>query len=142
MCTYAKMAKDEEGIVNADRIICRNGLLLRDMIYMENLHLINCIPCCVGKWTKVNTCDNNEKSIIDYGLFNSKLASVISKVIIDEPLECKLKGKKKYSDHNIFIIDINTTKNHLEIVTKSIWKINEKTDWKKYKELIQKNTKL
>ena len=102
VCTYvlilrdfnAKMAKDEESTVNGDRIISRNGVLLRDIIYMENLLLINCIPCCVGKWTRVNTCENNEKSIIDYGLFNSKLASMISKVIIDEPRECKLKGKK------------------------------------------------
>ena len=51
----------------------------------------------------VNTCKNNEKSIIDYGLCNCKLASMISKAIIDEPQEYKLKGEK-YSDHNTFII--------------------------------------
>ena len=79
-----KIGNDEEGIVNDDRIISRNGFLLRDMIKMQHLQLINCLTCCVGKWTRVNTCNNNEKFIIDYGLCNSKLASMISKVIIDE----------------------------------------------------------
>ena len=111
------------------RIISRNGFLLRDMIKMQHLQLVNSAPCCVGKWTRVKTCNNNEKSIIDYGLCNSKLTSMISKVIIDEPQE--------YSDHNTFIIDINTKTKHLEMVGKSVWKINEKTDWRKYKELMQ-----
>ena len=97
------------------------------MIKMQHLQLINCIPCCVGKWTRVNTCNNNEKSILDYGLCNSKLAPMISKVIIDESQEHKLKGRK-YSNHNTFIIDINTKTKHLEIVGKSVWRINGKTD--------------
>ena len=83
-----------------------------------------------GKWTRVNTCNNNEKSI-DYGLCDSKLTSMISKVIIDEPQEYKLK-EKKYSDHNTFIIDINTKTKRLEMVGKSVWKINEKTNWRKW----------
>ena len=86
----------------------------------------------MGKWTRIN----NEKSIIDYGLCNSKLASMISKVIIDEPQEYKLKGRK-CSDHNTFIIHINIKTKHLEVVNKPVWKMTEKTDWKKYKELIQ-----
>ena len=94
------------------------------------------LPCCVGKWTRVNTCNNNEKFIIDYGLRNSKLASMISKVIIDELQEYKLK-ERKCLDHNTFIIDINTLIKNLEIVGKSVWKINDKIDWKKYKELIE-----
>ena len=83
----AKIGKDKEGIVNGDSIISRNGVLLTDMIKMQHLQLLNYLPCCVGKWTRVNTCNSNEKFIIDYGLFNSKLASVILKVIIDEPQE-------------------------------------------------------
>ena len=66
---------------------------------MHFLQSINCVPCCVGKWTRVNTCNNNEKSITDYGLCNSKLASMISKVIIDKQQGYKLTGRK-YSDHN------------------------------------------
>ena len=132
----AKIGKDQKGIVNGDNIISRNDFLLRDMIKMQYLQLINCVPYCVGKSTRVNTFNNNEKSIVDYDLYNSKLASMISKVIIDEPQECKLKGRK-YSDHNIFIIDINTKTKHLEMVDKSVWKINEKTDWKKSKDFMQ-----
>ena len=43
---------------------------------------------------------------------------MISRVIQDEPQEYKLKGKK-YSDHNTFIIDINTKTKHLEMVGKN-----------------------
>ena len=132
----AKIGNDKAGIKNGDRIISRNGFLLMNMITMQHLQLINSVPCCMGKWTSVNTCNNNEKSIIDYGLCNSKLTSMISKVIIDEPQEYKLKGRK-YSDHNNFIIDIDNKTKHLEMVGKSVWKINEKTDWRKYKELMQ-----
>ena len=132
----AKVGNDQEGIVNGDRIISMNGFLLSDMIKMQHLQLINCVPSCVGKWTRINTCNNNEKSIINYGLWNSKLASVMSKVIIDEPQEYKLKGRK-YSDLNTYIIVINTKTKHLEMVAKSVWKINEKTDWNKCKELMQ-----
>ena len=122
----AKIGKDEEVIVNSDRIISsRNGILLRDMVKMQHRQLINCFPCCVSKWTWVNTCNSNEKSITEYGLCNSKLASMISKVIINEPEEYKLKGRN-YSDNNTFIIDINSKTKHLEIVGKSVWKINEK----------------
>ena len=109
------------------------------MVKMQHLQLINCLPFCAGKWTWVNTYNNNEKSIIDYGLCNSKLASMTSKVMMDKPQEYKLKGRQ-YSDHNTFIMDINTRTKHFQIVRKSVWKINEKTDWKKYKELIQNKT--
>ena len=83
------------------------------MIKMQHLQLINYVSFCMGKWNRVNTYNNNEKSMIDYGLYNSELASMISKVIIDEPQEYKLKGRK-YSDNNTFVIDINT-KNKLEL---------------------------
>ena len=65
----------------------------------------------------------------------------MSIVIKDEPQEYKLKGKK-YSDHNTFIIDINTKTKHLKMVGKSVWKINEKTDWRNYKELLQTKYKI
>ena len=73
----AKIGNDQEGIENGDRIISRNGFSLRDMIKMQHLQLVNSAPCCVGKWTRVKTCNNNEKSIIDYGLCNSKLTSMM-----------------------------------------------------------------
>ena len=70
----AKIGKDEENIVNGDKIINMNDVLLRDTIKLQHLRLTNCLPCCVGKWTMVNTCKNNEKSIIGYSLCNIKLA--------------------------------------------------------------------
>ena len=103
---------------------------------MQHLRLINCLPHCVGKWTWVNTCNNDEKSIINYGLCNSKLASMISKVIINEPQEYKLK-ERRCSDNKTFIFEINTKTKYFEIVGKSVWKTNKKMDWQKYKELIQ-----
>ena len=86
---------------------------------MQHLKLINGFPCCVDKWIRVNTCNCNKNSITDYSLRNSELASMISKMIIDTPQYYKLK-ERKYSDHNTFIIDINTKTKHLEIVGKSV----------------------
>ena len=103
----AKIGKDEEDIVNGDRIIGRNRVLLRDTIKIEKQQLMNCMPFFMGKWIRINTCNNNEKSILDYGLCNTKLASMISKVVIDELQEYKMK-ERKYSDHNTFVIEKNT----------------------------------
>ena len=47
---------------------------------------------------------------------------MISKVIIDEPQEYKLQ-RRKCSDYNTFIIDINTKTKHLKIVGKSMKKM-------------------
>ena len=55
------IGSDEEGRVNGDRIIGRNGFLLRDMNKIQRLQLLNCLTCCVGKWTSVNTCNINKK---------------------------------------------------------------------------------
>ena len=70
----AEIGNGKVGIVNGDRIISRNGFILRNVAKMQHLQLINYLTCFVGKWTSVNTCNNNEKSTIDYGLCNSKLA--------------------------------------------------------------------
>ena len=103
---------------------------------MQHLQLINCLSYCVGTWTWVNTCNNDEKFIINYGLCNSKLASMISKVIINEPQEYKLK-ERRCSHNKTFIFEMNTKTKYFEIVGKSVWKTNKKMDWQKYKELIQ-----
>ena len=60
----AEIGNGKVGIVIGDRNVAK----------MQHLQLINYLTCFVGKWTSVNTCNNNEKSTIDYGLCNSKLA--------------------------------------------------------------------
>ena len=44
----AKIGNDQEGIENGDRIISKNGFLLRDMIKMQHLQLVNSVPCCMA----------------------------------------------------------------------------------------------
>ena len=53
-------------------------------------------------------------------------------MIIDEEESCRLKGKNR-SGHNTIMLTINKKLNRKN-KQKKIWKINEKTDWKKYEE--------
>ena len=53
------------------------------MIKHLNLEILN-NKATEGKWTKLNSNNFNEKSIIDYILCNNKLRKNIAEVIIDE----------------------------------------------------------
>ena len=56
-------------------------------------------------------------------------------MIIDEEENYRLKGKNR-SDHNTIMLTINKKLNQKNKQNK-IWKINEKTDWKKYEEKLK-----
>ena len=56
-------------------------------------------------------------------------------MIIDEEENYRLKGKIR-SEHNTIMLTINKKLNQKNKQNK-IWKINEKTDWKKYEEKLK-----
>ena len=87
-------------------------------------------PLCSGKWTKINTNNPNQKSILDYAIFASPLKHYIQKMIVNEEKNYRLKGKNR-SDHNTIMLTINKRLNQKNKLNE-IWKSNEKTDWKKY----------
>ena len=131
----AKIGNDEKGIQNGDKQISRNGIMLRDLIEKYDLTVVNSEPVCCGKWTRISTTNQNEKSILDYVICSSPLKYYIQDMIIDEEENYRLKGKNR-SDHNTIILTINKKLNQKNKQNK-IWKINEKTDWKKYEEKLK-----
>ena len=119
-----KIGNDENGITNGDISITTNGRRIRSMVRTLNLDILNKHAKCEGKWTRVNTKNSNEKSIIDYAICSKTLSKDIMKVLIDDKETYKIKGKNK-SDHNTFIIDIEKTINNNKICPKYSWKINK-----------------
>ena len=63
-----KIGNDENGITNGDTSITANGRRVRSMVRTLNMDILNKHAKCEGKWTRVNTKNCNEKSIIDYAI--------------------------------------------------------------------------
>ena len=131
----AKIGNDEKGIQNGDKQIAINAIMLRDLIEKYDLTIVNNEPVCCAKWTRISTPNQNQKSILDYVICSSPLKYYIQEMIIDEEENYRLKGKNQ-SDHNTIMITINKKLNQKNKQNK-IWKINEKTDWKKYEEKLK-----
>ena len=93
-----------------------------------------------GKWTRINSNNVNEKSIIDYIICNNKLTKHIAEVIIDEKQDFVLTGKKK-TDHNTIFLKIAAEPKVPNREKIKIWKINEKTNWKTYENVIKAELK-
>ena len=90
----AKIGNDEHGIINGEPYISRNGALLRDVIKHLNLEILN-NKATEGKWTRINSNNINEISIIDYIIYNNKLTKYIAEVIINEKTKFYTNRKEK-----------------------------------------------
>ena len=53
----------------------RNGKIIRNLINENNLIITNYTDKCVGKWTRVNTNNEHERSVIDYIAYLQKRCS-------------------------------------------------------------------
>ena len=109
--------------------------MLRDLIEKYDLTVVNNEPVCCGKWARISTTNQNQKSILDYVIWSSSLKYYIQEMIIDEEENYRLKGKNR-SDHNTIMLTIHKKLNQKKKQNK-IWKTNEKTDWKKYEEKLK-----
>ena len=63
------------------------------MVRTLNLGILNKHAKCEGKWTRVNTKNCNEKSMIGYAICSKILSKSIMKVLIDDQETCKKKVK-------------------------------------------------
>ena len=104
-----------------------------------NLKILNKNPKCKGKWTRIDTKNENEKSIIDYSLCTQALYTNLNTITIDEEENYKLNDRSK-TDHNSIITKINKS---TSMVKKKIdsyqWKINSNTNWTRFIETMQNN---
>ena len=135
----AKIGSDNFGIPNGDANISRSGQLLRRLIHNCHLDILNSSTVCTGVWTRINTKNVNQKSILDYALASKSLTPFVTEMLIDEEEEYKLFGKNK-SDHNTIILKINlqtcydTSNTHIET-----WKFNSTTDWSTFDNCVRHN---
>ena len=133
----AKIGNEEQGIPNGDPIITPNQKRLTHLTNNFNLKILSKSPKCKGKWTRINTKNENEKSIIDYPLCTQALYTNL--ITIDEEENYKLNGRSK-TDHNSIIIKINKS---TSMVKKKIysyqWEINSDTNWNRFRETMQNN---
>ena len=103
----AKIGNDADGIPGNHPVISRNGHLLRNTINLCNLDILNRQTVCKGLWTRVNTRNKEEKSVLDYALCTKTLTPYITKMTIDEDEHHRLTGKSR-TDHNTFLITLAT----------------------------------
>ena len=60
------MDNDKNEITNGNTSITTNGRRIRSTVRKLNLDVLKKHSKCEGKWTKVNTKNSNENSMIDY----------------------------------------------------------------------------
>ena len=65
------------------------------MVRTLNSGILNKHAKCEGKWTRVNTKNCYELSVINYAICSKTLSKNIMKVLIDDQETCKIKGKNK-----------------------------------------------
>ena len=120
--------------------MCRNGILLNEVIKRSNLRLLNGSNKCEGEITRKNTTKEKEISAIDFVLASEVAEKWITKVIIDEDELYKIKGKLN-TDHNTILIEIkvpNMEKLKTEKITK--WNIRAPSEkWADFSDKLRLN---
>ena len=83
----------------------RNGKLLEKMLKDTKTKAIS-TESKTGLWTRINTKNQNEKSIIDYIIIPDEDSKNVENIEVDEQEIYKISGEKK-SDHNTITMTIN-----------------------------------
>ena len=118
----------------------RNGRMLHDMLGMTGLKIVSIENTTKGIWTRVNRHRENERSVIDYIITDEDTQKQIIMLEVDEEGNTRLDGRKK-NDHNTIHMEIETKRQEKNIQTIERWKLNNKTDWKKFNEYVQTRSK-
>ena len=129
----AKVGQDGVGIQGGDPTTSRNGKMLKNLIENTQTIMLNSQPICKGKWTRVNSKNPEERSILDYVIVSPTAIPAITSMTIDEEEIHKFRSPGTKSDHNTIYIDINMKLAKTE--TKSThekWKVNQLTNWHQF----------
>ena len=154
------IGNDNEGMAGNDPEINTNGEQLRALIENRNLHLVNKMNICKGKWTRNDP--KGKKSILDMIIINNNMLDKIQSMLIDEEENYQIVRYKKAdgkttevkTDHKTIILEIKDQYEQLNVSKKVRWnftneqnlhkfnsetsKIELKEKWKKYEDI---NTK-
>ncbi len=96
-------------------IINNSGKLLKTLVKDNNLKILNATDKCRGLWTRRNTRNDAEKSVIDYVLCSDNLFNDIEQMVIDDERNlqftkyCIFKNKLDIveSDHYTITVELN-----------------------------------
>ena len=127
------IAEEDGGVHGCTHQTNINGERIKRIMKHNNLHMINKIEQCRGKWTWMA---RDRKSIVDYVLADQTITNKIKSMTIDD------EGKKlaQQSDHNWIELEIKAeveqTSNLRKEQMGTRWKINPNTNWDKYREEI------
>ena len=142
----AKIGCKEDGIEGNNEEQNEAGKALLNLEKVTQGTIINKTPKCKGKWTRVNTQNDNEKAILDYVMTNESVYDDIIEMKIDEEKLYRLtryKGKEiKETDHNTIIIEINDVRQQQKRDKRVKWNTKNKNGWNLYKENTERNKDL
>ena len=129
----AKVGSNEKGIKNGDKIISRNGKMLLELIDHTDMVMMNATERCEGIWTRVNSQNEHERSILDYVLVSPRLATQVTDMVIDESEDHRLRSPKTKTDHNTITINLNVKFDKITVPKEQQrWKITANTDWEQF----------
>ena len=117
----------------------RNGKLLESVFEEHNLVVFNRNIKCVGKVTRQNTSQNNQKSAIDFVVMEESIENNVESMKIDEEGIIRMKGEKD-SDHNTITLTLKIDGQDVTKPTaKTQWRLNApENHWKKFRHELSK----
>ena len=142
----AKIGNKENGIKGNNEMTNEAGVSLLDLERKVKGIIINKTEKCKGKWTRVNTQNEKEKSILDYVMTNESIYEDVVEMKIDEEKIYRLTkygGREiKETDHNTIIIQIKDDKIKQTKEEQYRWNTNDKEAWKKFHKETTNNNEL
>ena len=119
--------------------ISRNGKFLKEMILQTNMTVVNELPHHEGTWTRINTKDHNQKSVIDYIIITDNMRTMITQSATDTEGTYQIKGINP-TDHHIINMKMNLNVQIKKSITKQ-WRTGTPEQWKQYNLYVQKTMK-
>ena len=113
----------------------RNGRLLEKMLEETGCIAIS-TESKTGLWTRVNTKNENERSIIDYIIIPKEETQYVTSIEVDEEEVYRITGENK-SDHNTITMSYDTTSRDQKTIEKTRWKVDNKEGWKAFNKKIE-----
>ena len=113
----------------------RNGRFLRNMIKTLDLTIVNKLPEHKGTWTRINTKNQLQRSVIDYIITSKQLCHLITDSETDTNQTYQIKGKNP-TDHNIITMSLNLELKQKKETCKK-WRKGTEAQWEQYNQELQ-----
>ena len=120
---------------DCNQIQSRNGTLLKNMMKQTNTMAINTLPQHKGTWSRINTKNTRQKSIIDYIIISKKMQHMISESETDSDGNQQITGKQP-TDHRTITMKLDMEIKMQKKIIKR-WKPGKPEQWAEYNSHLQ-----